>query len=116
MTTPSRTFVKSPAKLRLAVPEIHEKVDSNLIPRVRRLVSVGLAIGQIATSYGACHHLRIVPDMGPLISTATVAVIGKVAAFGIGREFAAFHGTCSATTLNGGKERLPGISKRNNSY
>jgi hypothetical protein len=30
MTAPSRTFAKSPAKLKLAMPEIHENVDSNL--------------------------------------------------------------------------------------
>ena len=39
MTTPSRTFAKSPVKLKLAMPEILENVDSNLTPLMRSLVS-----------------------------------------------------------------------------
>jgi transposase len=77
---------------------------------------VDLEVEQIATSDGACHRLRTIPDIGPLISTATVAAIGKGAAFRMGREFAEFVGFVPRQHSTGGKERLPGISKRNNSY
>src|ERR1700732_371562 len=66
------TFAKSPAKLKLAMPEILENADSNLTPRMRNLVAhlwaewmgmeqqieaVNFEIEQIASSDEACHRL-----------------------------------------------------------
>src|ERR1700723_3630110 len=70
------TFTKSPAKLKLAMPEILENADSNLTPRMRNLVAdlwtewksldqqiraSDLEVEQIATSDPACHRLRSIP-------------------------------------------------------
>ena len=125
------TFAKSPAKLKLAMPEILENADSNLTPRMRNLVAdlwtewksldqqiraSDLEVEQIATSDPACHRLRSIPGIGPLIATAIVAAIGNGAAFRKGREFAAFVGLVPRQYSTGGKARLMGISKRGNSY
>jgi transposase len=125
------TFAKSPAKLKLAMPEILENADSNLTPRMRNLVAdlwtewksldqqiraSDLEVERIASSDPACHRLRSIPGIGPLIATAIVAAIGNGAAFGKGREFAAFVGLVPRQYSTGGKARLIGISKRGNSY
>ena len=125
------TFAKSPAKLKLAMPEILENADSNLTPRMRNLVAdlwtewksldqqiraSDLEVEQIATSDPACQRLRSIPGIGPLIATAIVAAIGNGAAFRKGREFAAFVGLVPRQYSTGGKARLMGISKRGNSY
>jgi transposase len=125
------TFAKSPAKLKLAMPEILENADSNLTPRMRNLVAdlwtewksldqqiraSDLEVERIATSDPACHRLRSIPGIGPLIATAIVAAIGNGAAFRKGREFAAFVGLVPRQYSTGGKARLMGISKRGNSY
>jgi transposase len=125
------TFAKSPAKLKLAMPEILENADSNLTPRMRNLVAdlwtewksldqqiraSDLEVERIASSDPACHRLRSIPGIGPLIATAIVAAIGNGAAFRKGREFAAFVGLVPRQYSTGGKTRLIGISKRGNSY
>jgi transposase len=112
------TFAKSPAKLKLAMPEILENADSNLTPRMRNLVAdlwtewksldqqiraSDLEVERIASSDPACHRLRSIPGIGPLIATAIVAAIGNGAAFGKGREFAAFVGLVPRQYLTGGK-------------
>jgi transposase len=125
------TFAKSPAKLKLAMPEILENADSNLTPRMRNLVAdlwaewksldqqiraSDLQVERIASSDPACDRLRSIPGIGPLIATAIVAAIGNGAAFRKGREFAAFVGLVPRQYSTGGKARLMGISKRGNSY
>jgi transposase len=125
------TFAKSPAKLKLAMPEILENADSNLTSRMRNLVAdlwtewkslelqieaSNQEIEQIATSDAACTRLRSIPGIGPLIATAIVAAIGNGAAFRKGREFAAFVGLVPRQYSTGGKAHLLGISKRGNSY
>jgi transposase len=55
-------------------------------------------------------------DIGPLISMAIVAAIGNGAAFRRGREFAAFVGFVPRQHSTGSNARLPGISRRSNSY
>jgi transposase len=47
---------------------------------------------------------------------AIVAAIGNGAAFGKGREFAAWLGVVPQQHSTGGKARLLGISKRGNVY
>src|SRR6266550_5334461 len=44
------TFAKSPAKLKLAMPEILENADSNLTPRMRNLVATSGRSGRAWTS------------------------------------------------------------------
>ena len=125
------TFAKTPAKLKVAMPEILENADANLTPRMRNLVSLlwnewkdleqqivsmNAEVEQIASSDPACQRLRKVPGIGPLVATAIVAAIGNGAAFHKGREFASWLGLVPRQHSTGGKARLFGISKRGNSY
>ena len=124
------TFAKTPAKLKLAMPEILENADANLTPRMRNLVSLlwnewkdleqqivamNAEVEQIASSDPACQRLRKIPGIGPLAATAIVAAIGNGAAFHKGREFASWLGLVPRQQSTGGKARLFGISKRGNS-
>jgi transposase len=107
-------FAKTPAKLKLAVPEILEN-NANLTLRMRNLVSLlwnewkdlerqivamNVEVEQIASSDPACQRLRQIPGIGPLVATAIVAAIGNGAAFHKGREFSSLAGTCAATALD----------------
>jgi transposase len=123
-------FAKTPAKLKLAVPEILEN-NANLTLRMRNLVSLlwnewkdlerqivamNVEVEQIASSDPACQRLRQIPGIGPLVATAIVAAIGNGAAFHKGREFSSWLGLVPRQHSTGGKARLFGISKRGNSY
>ena len=125
------TFSKTPAKLKLAMPEILENADANLTLRMRNLVSLlwsewkhleqqiiamNADVEQIASSDPACQRLRQIPGVGPLVATAIVAAIGNGAAFHKGREFSSWLGLVPRQHSTGGKARLFGISKRGNSY
>jgi transposase len=125
------TFAKTPAKLKVAMPEILEDADANLTPRMRNLVSLlwnewkdleqqivamNAEVEQLASSDPACQRLRQIPGIGPLIATAIVAAIGNGSAFHKGREFASWLGLVPRQHSTGGKARLFGISKRGNRY
>jgi transposase len=125
------TFSKTPAKLKLAMPEILENADANLTPRMRNLVSLlwsewkdleqqiiamNAEVEQIASSDPACQRLRQIPGVGPLVATAIVAAIGNGAAFHKGREFSSWLGLVPRQHSTGGKARLFGIRKRGNNY
>jgi transposase len=81
-------FAKTPAKLKLAMPEILENANANLTLRMRNLVSLlwnerkdleqqvvamNVEVEQIASSDPACQRLRQIPGIGPLVATATGA-------------------------------------------
>jgi transposase len=117
------TFSKTPAKLKLAMPEILENADANLTPRMRNLVSLlwsewkdleqqiiamNAEVEQIASSDPACQRLRQIPGVGPLVATAIVAAIGNGAAFHKGREFSSWLGLVPRQHSTGGKARLFG--------
>jgi transposase len=125
------TFSKTPAKLKLAMPEILENADANLTPRMRNLfsllwsewrdleqqiIAMNAEIEQTASSDPACQRLRQIPGVGPLVATAIVAAIGNGAAFHKGREFSSWLGLVPRQHSTGGKARLFGISKRGNNY
>ncbi|MGH9547464.1 MAG: transposase [Terriglobales bacterium] len=57
-----------------------------------------------------------VPGVGSLVATALVASVGNGAAFGKGREFAAWLGLVPRQHSTGGKPKLLGISKRGHPY
>jgi hypothetical protein len=72
-------FAKTPAKLKLAMPEILENVDANLTLRMRNLVSLlwnewkdmeqqivamNAEVEQIAASDPGCQRLRQIPGIG----------------------------------------------------
>jgi transposase len=61
-------------------------------------------------------QLMTVPGIAPIISSATVAGIGKGDVFGKGRDLAAWLGLLPKQTSTGGRAILGRISKRGNRY
>jgi transposase len=125
------TFPKGPANLRKQMPLIVEDADQNLTPRMRTLLdrlwvewrqleydieAASEDIEKICSDDRACRRLRLIPGVGPLVATATVAAIGNGAAFRKGRDFAAWLGLVPRQHSTGGKAKLYGISKRGNTY
>lgn len=64
----------------------------------------------------AAQAIAAIPGVGLLTATAAVATMGQAKAFRSGREFAAWIGLVPAQTGTGGKVRLLGISKRDDTY
>ena len=109
-------FAKTPFKLKQAMPEILENADTNLTPRMRKLVSLlwsewkGLEQQIVAMNLEVergsplpitpASGSRSFPGLGPLVATAIVAAIGNGEAFRKGREFSSLVGTCATTTLD----------------
>jgi transposase len=125
------TFAKTPAKLRMALPDILENAEANLSPKMRNLIDLlwgewktveqqievlSDELERIASSDADCIRIRQIPGIGPVVATAIVAAIGNGAAFRKGREFAAWLGLVPKQYSTGGKARLLGISKRGNVY
>ena len=125
------TFAKTPAKLRIAMPDILENAEANLSPKMRNLIDLlwgewktveqqievlSDELERIASSDADCIRIRQIPGIGPIVATAIVAAIGNGAAFRKGREFAAWLGLVPKQYSTGGKARLLGISKRGNIY
>ena len=124
-------FATRPANLRRQLPLVLEDAEANLTPRLRRLLAdlwhewkqvqtdidaMDGEMEQICANDAACQRLRTIPGVGPLVATAVVAAIGNGAAFGNGREFAAWLGLAPRQYSTGGRTRLFGISKRGNAY
>ena len=124
-------FAPRPANLRRQMPRVLEDADANLTPRLRRLVNdlwqewkqvqVDIAalddeMERICSSDQSCQRLREIPGVGPVVATAIVAAIGNGAAFGNGREFAAWLGLVPRQYSTGGRTQLFSISKRGNAY
>jgi len=125
------TFARTPAKLRNGLPGIVENSEVNLTAQMRNLIELlwaewktveeqieGLSreLERISASDAGCTRLRQIPGIGPIVATAIVAAIGNGAAFGKGRDFAAWLGVVPRQYSTGGKTRLLGISKRGNVY
>src|SRR5271155_4093966 len=125
------TFAKTPAKLRIAMPDILENAELNLSPKMRDLIALlwvewktveqqievlSDELDRIASSDADCIRIRQIPGIGPIVATAIVAAIGNGAAFRKGREFAAWLGLVPKQYSTGGKAKLLGISKRGNVY
>jgi transposase len=121
-------FAKTPAKLRIAMPEI---LENDLTPQMRNLLELlwaewkmveqqievlSLELERIADTDAGCSRIQQIPGIGPIVATAIVAAIGNGAAFRKGREFAAWLGLVPRQYSTGGKARLLGISKRGNTY
>lgn len=117
--------------LRAALPDILGTEGDCLSPRMvrmiaelsgdwrhldERLVAVTGEIEALATADEACRRLMSVPGIGPLIASAMVAAIGDGAAFGKGRDFAAWLGLVPRQISTGDRTILGRISKRGNAY
>src|SRR5271163_2605632 len=124
-------FAKTPAKLRVALPDILENADLDLTTQMRDLIDLlwnewrtvedqikglSLELERISVADPRCTRIRQIPGIGPIVATAIVAAIGNGAAFRKGRDFAAWLGVVPRQYSTGGKARLFGISKRANVY
>lgn len=81
-----------------------------------RIDSVSAEIAEVGECEAHCRALRTVPGVGPIISTALVAAVGKGEAFGTGRDMAAWLGLIPRQYSTGGRTTLGRISKRGSRY
>jgi Transposase IS116/IS110/IS902 family len=79
-----------------------------------RIEAVSTEIAELAHADEGAVRLMSVPGIGPIISSATVAGIGKGDVLEKGRDFAAWLGLVPKQTSTGGRPILGRISKRGN--
>jgi len=77
-----------------------------------RIEAVSAEIEELAHADEAAVRLMSVPGIGPIISSATVAGIGKGDVFTKGRDFGAWLGIVPKQTSTGGRPILGRISRR----
>jgi transposase len=117
--------------LRAALPDILGWETELLSPRMVRMIAelsgdwrylderleaVTGEIEALAKADEACQRLMTVPGIGPIIASAIVSAIGDGAAFGKGRDFAAWLGLVPRQISTGDRTVLGRISKRGNTY
>jgi len=81
-----------------------------------RIKAISSEIEEISRSEENSANIMTIPGIGPLISTAIVAAIGKGEVFDRGRDFAAWIGLVPRQFSTGGRTILGRISKRGNGY
>ncbi|MDW3182591.1 IS110 family transposase [Roseobacter sp.] len=125
------TVRKSVATLRNSLDAILNNRSDELSLRMRKLI-LGLQqdwvwldkridmttaeIKDLSTSDDSCRRLMTIPGIGPLISTAVVAAIGKGEAYDRGRDFPAWLGLVPRQNSTGGRTILGRITKRGSKY
>lgn len=125
------TIAQGIPAVRRALPAMLEDADNGLSGRMRGLLhalwprlldldakvkALTVEIDTRAKQDETCRRLLTVPGIGPLTATALVAAIGDGQQFRRGRDLAAWLGLVPRQHSTGGKPRLPGISKRGNTY
>jgi transposase len=81
-----------------------------------RIATMSNEIETLSEQDDGAKRLKTVPGIGPIISTATVAAIGRGAVFSKGRDFGAWLGLVPRQMSTGGRTILGPISKRGNRY
>src|ERR1700676_453384 len=117
--------------LRAELPRILATPPDVLSPRMVRLIedlagdwrrlderveSLSGEIEAVAHQDADCERLMSVPGIGPIISSAMVAAIGRGDVFSKGRDFGAWLGLVPKQTSTGDRTILGKISKRGNRY
>jgi transposase len=82
----------------------------------RRIEDVSGEIEDIRRTEANCANIMTIPGIGPMISTAMVAAVGKGEAFERGRDFAAWVGLVPRRFSTGGRTILGRITKRGSRY
>jgi transposase len=82
----------------------------------KRIDDVSGEIEEISRTEENCAYVMTIPGIGPMISTAMVAAIGKGEAFDRGRDFAAWVGLVPTQYSTGGRTILGRITKRGSRY
>ncbi len=96
--------------------QVIAELSGDLCHLNERVDEVTAEIETLAKADHACQRLMTVPGIGPIIASAMVSAIGDGAAFGKGRDFAAWLGLVPRQMSTGGRTILGRISKRGNSY
>jgi transposase len=78
----------------------------------KRIEDVSGEIEEISRTEENCANVMPIPGIGPMISTAMVAAVGKGEAFDRGRDFAAWVGLVPTQYSTGGRTILGRITKR----
>jgi transposase len=81
-----------------------------------RVESLSGEIEAVARQDAGCERLMSVPGIGPIISSAMVAAIGRGEVFSRGRDFSAWLGLVPKQISTGDRTILGKISKRGNRY
>ena len=82
----------------------------------QRIDQISDEIKEVSRSEENCVRIMTIPGVGPMISTAMVAAIGKGEAFDRGRDFAAWVGLVPQQFSTGGRTILGRITKRGSRY
>ena len=82
----------------------------------KRIEDVSGKIEEISRKEENCSNVMTIPGIGPMISTAMVAAVGKGEAFDRGRDFAAWVGLVPTQYSTGGRTILGRITKRGSRY
>src|SRR6056297_2941071 len=82
----------------------------------KRIEDVSGEIEEISRTEENCANIMTIPGIGPMISTAMVAAVGKGEAFDRGRDFAAWVGLVPRQFSTGGRTILGRITKRGSRY
>jgi transposase len=101
----------SPRALRLLQDLRDEWVDLD-----RRIKAYDDGLAALTREDEMARRLATVPGSGVINATALLAAVGDGSAFSRGRDLAAWLGLTPRQHSTGGKTKLPGISKRGNSY
>lgn len=117
--------------LRAALPEWLEDAENGLTSRFRRLLKglwsdlqsldqrlkeMDREIAEIAAANPVAQRLQQLRGVGPMTATALLATVGDASQFKNGRQMAVSLGLTPKQSSSGGKEKLPGISKRGDPY
>ncbi|BAQ69379.1 transposase IS116/IS110/IS902 family protein [Rhodovulum sulfidophilum] len=81
-----------------------------------RIAAVSTEIEEISRTEENCANIMSIPGIGPAISTALVAAVGRGDAFDRGRDFAAWVGLVPRQFSTGGRKILGRITKRGSRY
>ncbi len=107
----TRTDLLSPRMLRII-----EDLAGDWRRLDERIADLSSEIEALARQDKGCERLMTVPGIGPIISSAMVAAIGRGEAFTKGRDFGAWLGLVPKQMSTGDRTILGKISKRGNRY
>jgi len=111
-----RILATPPDVLSIRMVRIIEDLASDWHRLDERIEGLSREIEALARQDAGCERLMSVPGIGPIISSAMVAAIGRGDAFGKGRDFAAWLGLVPRQMSTGDRTILGKISKRGNRY
>lgn len=96
--------------------ELYRDLLEQLREKDKRLDEYDSRITRLARENDKARLLQEVPGVGKMIATAVIAAVGPAHYFDNSRDFSANLGLVPRQHSSGGKERLPGITKRGDRY